>query len=457
MAIIDSDKYTRRRKPLDPSQYPAAAPVGAQGPTTAPAQAPVAAPQPQIAQQQAQAPVVAPVQAQAQPEPVLDLSGVPGYERAELEARVAAAGPTGGPIQSAPGPTDEARKAEYERVDNVQFAAVKKGWADRVAETDRMRVRRGLKPLMSPAPAGQAPTPVSVFGDPTDDSNLDEALANNAVLKRLDADAKRDQSRTDKRGGVVTPEIKARAEKRAKTAEDVRASATETYQAEQAEKATKAKRDDEKYQADKAKAAALTDKNKRLSALKKAAVPQIGAANKAMTAKDYDRAITIADNILNGDKDYELPDSIRTDLNQIRAKAMAAKASIEEKAKVAATTKAAAKLIGKIKDYEFRYKEANDVVKAAEDNALFSDIDVAPLKQAREDIRKELIGLISRKAVLDAGLEPDPPAPTQPVVPTDASQADLDALPSVASQADFDALPSGSEFIGPDGMTRRKP
>ena len=38
-----------------------------------------------------------------------------------------------------------------------------------------------------------------------------------------------------------------------------------------------------------------------------------------------------------------------------------------------------------------------------------------------------------------------PPAPTQPVVP------------SVASQADFDALPSGSEFIGPDGMTRRKP
>ena len=436
MAIIDSDKYTRRRKPLDPSQYPAAAPVGAQGPTTAPAQAPVAAPQPQIAQQ-------APAQAQAPPLFTEDEA----YRRAGIpvpEARVAGAGP----IQSAPGPTDEARKAEYERVNKIQIAAVEKGRADRAAETDRMRVRQGLKPLTPPAPAGQAPaapTPVSVFGDPTDDSNLDEALANNAVLKRLDADAKRDQSRTDKRGGVVTPEIKARAEKRAKTAEDVRASATETYQAEQAEKATKAKRDDEKYQADKAKAAALTDKNKRLSALKKAAVPQIGAANKAMTAKDYDRAITIADNILNGDKDYELPDSIRTDLNQIRAKAMAAKASIEEKAKVAATTKAAAKLIGKIKDYEFRYKEANDAVKAAEDNALFSDIDVAPLKQAREDIRKELIGLISRKAVLDAGLEPDPPAPTQPVVP------------SVASQADFDALPSGSEFIGPDGMTRRKP
>ena len=123
---------------------------------------------------------VAPGPAPTTTEPVLDLSGVPGYERMELEARVAANPLTydEAPIDPAqreawatrrmefrasqapgPGVTDESRTAEYQRVQDIQTAAVEKGRADRAAAIDKRRASMGLAPLTPKAEAAPGPLP----------------------------------------------------------------------------------------------------------------------------------------------------------------------------------------------------------------------------------------------------------------------------------------------------------
>jgi len=245
MAIIDSDKETRKRTLLDPEPYRQAAaklaPLSTQGALSPAAlagqqpQAPVAAPQPVQAQPVAPASIAPPVPAQAPQQAATQAAtqaeaynraGIPqpgqpvdmgmtrpaGQSQADflqdLTAASAPLPPGTTPADLAPPAiTPEARKAEYERVDKIQIAAVEKGRADRAAETDRMRVRQGLKPLTPQAPAAAAePLPTSVIAPETDPELAKEAMSD-PVISGLETRLGALQRRVDAAGGKSSPQV----------------------------------------------------------------------------------------------------------------------------------------------------------------------------------------------------------------------------------------------------------
>ena len=447
MAIIDSDKETRRRKLLDPSQYPAAevwnsagqgsvtmagqaqppagmvtsqpaaqpsnfgvqiapspAPV-VQGPTVAPTQAPQQAPGGVVT------PMFAPQTTPGQQQQIQQL-----YERNGLQAPPA-------PQPTLAPPTDN--KAEIFRRYEIQKKAVEKGRADRAAETDRMRVRQGLKPLTPKAPA---PAPAAL-PTATDIIPLD-ASTSVATKSQSDPFVKRHNDLIEKArklteaGKPVPPNLTSDIEKSGKQAKH----RIDKYMQEDAaeQDAEQAKDDD----AAKKLVAAKTDKE-----ADRASGQLLGRAQAAVKDRPGAARKMAEEGMRNARTPTEAK-HFQSVLDDITANEKAAKAT--------GLKQEAAKLVGQIKDSEFRYKEANDAVKAAEAGASLSGVDVVPLKQARDDVRKELIKLISRKAVLEAGLEPDQPA------------GDGEPPVQVKNDADFDALDSGTEFIGPDGKPYRK-
>jgi len=255
---------------------------------------------------------------------------------------------------------------------------------------DAPRDRPAPAPTAPAAPA-LAPAPTSVFGEPTGDSELDDAISGNSVLKRLDAQDKLDKLRIEKRGGT-TPELKARADKRAKTAEAQRTSVRKTYEDAKAEKKSAADKEDREAKNKLAKA-------KKAKDVQKIASGRTGVARTAFTAKDYDRAIQVAHDALNNPAYSGIPTTMREDLEDILSDAQAAKKAIETKKAAGETKKASAQL---------KLAERAEKFKASERT------------EAKAELSKRETALTKAKAALEAVIKEHGPQ-----IETEKSEAGL--------------------------------
>jgi len=403
------------------------------------------------------------------------------YERTGIPQPAAGWNPAAGAASSS--------TAEYQRVHDIQVAAVEHGRADRAAETDKRRVSMGLKPLTPPKPeAAPSPLPASVFGEPTGDSNLDNAYANDATLKRLKTEEDHDAAMKEKRGD--SPTLRARAAKRGKTAETQRTSVQKTYQAEKATKdketadkiakaADSARLSKESHDLSMAAGARAVDRvkaDKDEKDRKKASAQLLGAAQDAAKDGRFDDAEKMAE---------------AGQTNAADAAEASAFNAIRKEVQVAKTTEAAGLLTPEIAQtarIAGRLQKDLDATHAAiavirmwkkENPPLATDREVdAKVRAGKEEDEQKLIDqerqqsselrqlwikhddLVQKHADTLAGVQaqPAPANPNQDLMDAYGRQASQGQAPAqVKNDADFDALPSGAPFIGPDGIPRRKP
>ena len=328
------------------------------------------------------------------------------------------------------------------------------------------------------------PLPPHVFGTPTGDSNLDDAISADKTMMRLQKEHEHDLQR-----GKTTPEIAQRNANRQVQAEAQRAVVTKTYQAEKQKKDDEAaaksaksakdaettQRSIESHQWAQESHAAGEDTRKTAAADKKRNQDMsklLGAAQDAAKDGRFDDAEKAAEA---GQKNANTPaeaaafNAIRKevqDAKTVKAAAAflpqvtAAKTNFAQaerartaelsryiafdKSFTAAKTKYELYLATKTQD-EAKEVEAQ---KAAMDDAWkkveLSQAKIYALIKARDDAQSRLDDLTDQHAAIKSGqASPQAPAGTQtPAKP--------------ASQAEYDALPSGTKYVHRDGSTREK-
>ena len=123
------------------------------------------------------------------------------YERAGIAPPAAGWNPAAGAASSS--------TAEYQRVHDIQVAAVEEGRAARAAEIDKRRVSMGLKPLTPQAQEASGPLPASVIGPETDPELAKEAKSD-PVISGLEDRLAVYQRRVDAAGGKASPAVSQR-------------------------------------------------------------------------------------------------------------------------------------------------------------------------------------------------------------------------------------------------------
>ena len=364
--------------------------------------------------------------------------------------------------------------------------------AQRKQATNARYLAAGKKPpypeAMPQAPV--APAPASIFGEPTGDPNLDNAYSSDSTLKRLKDEEDHDALRKEKRGD--SPELQARAAKRATTAEIQRVSVRKTYQTEKKKKdddeaaksakdAETTQRSIESHQWAQESHAAGEDARKTAAADKKRNQDMsklLGAAQDAAKDGRFDDAEKAAEA---GQKNANTPaeaaafNAIRKEVQDGRtnkaaaafmpqvtaAKAKFAQAETArtaelsrytafDKSFIAARTKYELYVATKSEDEAKEVEAAKRAMDAAWTKVKLSQAKIDTLTKARDDAQSQWNDLADQYAAIKSG---QAPAQTQG---GSAPATPMSAAAKPASQAEYDALPSGTKYVHRDGSTREK-
>jgi hypothetical protein len=291
-----------------------------------------------------------------------------------------------------------------------------------------------------------APLPVSVL--PSDlDPEVDKASQGDSTIKGLNDELERLKKRVEVTG-KTSPET-------AKKIADIQSKATARVSLIAAD--IKKKRDAEKVKADKEDAdhdARMTafnteqDEKARVGLLKEAAVPQLSIAGKAFNEKKYDRAIEVAQKMLDADAAGELPAGMVSRLSKIVSDSQDAKAAIEKEVKAAPAKagEAADKEAVRIKDlisirqHRIDKRKAELTVKLntpKTQKAIAADKDIPKWKKEINDLYEKLDKVRPpAPAPAPGGAAPTGQAPATQPAQTPATQP---AQPAPAKPADFAA------------------
>jgi len=500
MSLITTDRQRRKPEKYDRDVWDAAAQgsvtmIGQAQPPPGmvaqqPVQAPVAAPvpvQPAPVQPQAPAPIAPPAQTPAQQQalggvvtPMFAPQTTPGqyqqiqqqYERSGLQAPPAPQ-PT---LTPPPLPQDPNTPNGYKQ--QLDQATQQR------KQATNARFKAAGKPVpypeAEPTQQGPAEVPTSIVPQDIEDSELLEAISTHPEVK------KRQELLNKLQGRKITPQIAEQVKKLRREVEPFARSITKSFKAKRAEQAKK----DEMAQdaIDRANAAAerAAQASERGAQANERAAKSAGRAESSAARADADRernkeaarlagkaqsALGTGDHA-NAEKLAQeglklFPDTTaQAEFNTVLQGVRTAKAAAEKKAEVAATTKAAAALLPKVK---IAKQIADDAEKALDAThkaiaRIREDWDYKPenppgsreqkliaqepaQRAEMERTRKEYWRLDQEHANVASGVQQTPPAGTQ---------AAPGEPPTVLDEKAYNALPVGTEYRDAQGNVWRK-